>query len=81
MENNATCPKCSSEKIIQGARLKDFGHGNIKRNLILEVVKSEAFLFTDSESRELLADVCGNCGNVELKVENFEQLWKSYEQK
>ena len=78
MQQNKSCEKCGSKKIIKGAKIKDFSHANIKRNLIIEIIKSKNFLFKNTEKREVLSDICGNCGRIELYIDDYDELWKIY---
>lgn len=78
MTKNKTCTKCNSNKIIQGVKIIDYSHGNIKRNLSLEIDKTKKLFHKKSVNSEILTDICGNCGNVELNVINYEKLWEIY---
>ena len=78
MTKNKTCTKCNSNKIIQGVKIIDYSHGNIKRNLSLEIDKTKNLFHKKSVSSDILSDICGNCGNVELNVINYKKLWEVY---
>lgn len=78
MNKNKTCKKCNSNKIIQGVKIIDYSHGNVKRNLSLEINKTKSLFHKKYIKSEILSDICGNCGNVELNVNNFDKLWEIY---
>ena len=63
------CPKCGSSKIIPRARVP------IHPNADLSVVvygNPDALIFKEQLLGPLRADICGDCGHVELRVENPE---------
>lgn len=74
---NKLCAKCGSDKIIYDARIVDYSSMNIKRNLSVELIKKKG-LINDIEYGELSANICGECGNVELQASNYEELWRVY---
>lgn len=71
------CVKCDSDKIIHDVRIVDYSSMNIKRNLSVELIKKKGII-NDIEFGELSANICGECGNVELQASNYEELWKVY---
>lgn len=72
------CAKCGSDKIIPAARIVDYGHANMKVNLTVELIKKKGFIYNDVEKGQLSANICGQCGYVELNVSNYEKLWEVY---
>ena len=72
------CAKCGSDKIICDARIVDYGDANIKRDLSVELIKKKRIIYNDIEKGELSANICGECGNVELQVSNYKELWEVY---
>ena len=72
------CAKCGSDNIIPEARILDYGHSNIKRDLTVELIKKKGIIFNDVEQGELSANICGKCGNVEFSVSNYAKLWDVY---
>ena len=81
MSNNKSCKKCGSNKIIQEVKIIDFSHGNIKRNLSVEIYKTKGFFNKKNERSEIISTICGNCGNcgkMELYAKNYEKLWNIY---
>ena len=74
-----TCPRCDSENIMPNLRIRD--RYERFQGEDLEVVvesKPNALLFKGAHREVLRATVCGECGNVELSVENPKGLWKTY---
>jgi hypothetical protein len=71
------CVKCQSEKLIPQARIIDkMGHGI---RLGVKVYENpEALLFKGTHFGELLARICGDCGHVEIYVENPQDLYSTY---
>ena len=72
------CKKCDSNKIIQNAKIADFGHGNVENNLSIYIQDTDRVFFNKSVKGEILAQVCGNCGDLTLKIQNPNELWKAY---
>lgn len=72
------CAKCGSDKIIPEVRIVDYGHANIKVDLTVELIKKKGFIYNDVEKGAISAKICGQCGNVELNVSNYEKLWEVY---
>jgi hypothetical protein len=77
--NRTCCPRCGSDKIIRDAHPIDHGDHNISDNLTLVVYGNpEALIFKDRLSGTLSADICGNCGHVEFRVDNPGELYEHY---
>jgi uncharacterized OB-fold protein len=77
----AICPRCGSEKIIPGVPLLDrYGDvGGFHTPAEVQVHGApQAWVFKDTVAAKLLADVCGECGNVELRVDDFRELYAKY---
>lgn len=73
------CPRCNSDKIARGVRFMDYKDVNSAGDAMLEIRENPgALLFYNSMRFEMVADVCGECGNVELRVKNPRELWESY---
>ncbi|ALM08245.1 hypothetical protein SB49_12680 [Sediminicola sp. YIK13] len=73
-----TCNKCGSNKIIKGARVVDYGHGNVKKNLSVYIQKTDNVFFNKFEQGELIAQICCSCGDVEFTISNVDGLWEAY---
>jgi hypothetical protein len=72
------CPKCGSRKKIPNlpVRCKSLdGEGN--PSLYIDAVPGAAISEKHPDPL-LLADVCGDCGNIELKVQNPQDLYNRY---
>lgn len=74
----ASCKKCGSNKLMKDLRIHEQGHSGIPRNLSIDISKTDRAFFNKYEKGEILAQVCGNCGNMELSVSNFRELWEAY---
>lgn len=68
------CPKCDSEKIMQDVLIRD--EMGLSVNIL--VINTQASIFQKTKKEALKAAVCGECGNVELSVNNPKQLWEHY---
>lgn len=78
MADKILCAKCASDKVIPRATLVDRADYNIETNLVAKVYADpDAFLFKGAQRSEVVARICGQCGYVELYVENPEDLWES----
>ncbi len=77
MENN-TCRICGSNKLMKGLKITDFGHGNVKKDLSIYIPTTDRAFFNKFEKGSINAQVCGSCGNMELSVANFRELWEAY---
>ncbi len=79
---NMKCSRCGSDKIMPNLRIYDLGNlvGTLGTDWIgIEVVaKPDAAIFKDAHQELVRATVCGDCGNVELTVDNPKKLWESY---
>jgi hypothetical protein len=72
------CSKCGSSKIIPKARVIDQGRNSDGHLEVVIYGKPDALLFKDRCYGRLTADICGECGHVELRVENPEELYDHY---
>ena len=68
------CLRCGSEKIMQDVLIRD-GMGS---GLNILVINTQASIFQKTKKEALKAAICGECGNVELSVNNPKQLWEHY---
>lgn len=77
----ATCSRCGSDKVIPELPLLD-RYGDVGAFTSPTEVKvhgaPEAWVFKDSVASELRADVCGECGHVDLRVDDFRALYAKY---
>jgi hypothetical protein len=70
--------KSDANKIIKNAKITDFGHGNVENNLSIYIQNTDRAFFNKSIQGEILAQVCANCGDLILKVQNLNELWKAH---
>lgn len=78
MKSNDLCDHCGSNKIINDVKIVDFGHGNEKKSLSVEIKKTDYMFFNKYEKGPLNAKICCSCGKVDLSIENGQQLWDAY---
>lgn len=77
---NGNCPKCHSHKILRNARVIDRNGDYSDGKLSVRIDrKPEALLFKGSETFDLSACICGECGYAELYAANPAELWRSGE--
>lgn len=76
--SQSACPRCGSSKMMFGVTVQDQGQGP---NVDLRVVvcgDPSALIFKDRLYGELKANICGDCGHVELRVANPKELYRHY---
>jgi hypothetical protein len=72
------CTTCGSTKVVPNVAVMDQGKYS-SGNLQLVVYGSpEALIFKDSRWGEITADICGECGRVQLRVVNAKELYDHY---
>lgn len=73
------CSRCGSDKIMPNLRIHDryrVGHENC---IGIEVLgKPGAAIFKETHREFMRATACGDCGNVDLTVDNPKRLWETY---
>ncbi len=80
MVNTVRCPKCGSDRIMSDVKIVDHGHLDTRHNLSIEFHRNpNAWVLKGTQKGVLLADVCGQCGHIELSVGNPAELWELYE--
>jgi ribosomal protein L31E len=72
------CSRCGSTKIIPGVTVVDQGKGSDGKLQAVIFGNPEALIFKDRLYSEILADICGKCGHVELRVANPWALYHHY---
>jgi uncharacterized OB-fold protein len=73
------CSKCGSDKIMTNVKIVDHGYMDSKHDLSIEFHKNpNAWVVKGTQKGTLFANVCGQCGYVELSVGNPEELWDLY---
>lgn len=76
--NEPHCPKCGSKKIIPRTRVRDQGQYSNGHLQVVVCGDPNALLFKDRLLEDIIADVCGDCGFIELKVKNPGELYEHY---
>ena len=76
------CSKCGSSKVVPRARVIDRAHygadgGNVR---VAAARKPQAFVFKGLEAADMHARVCGDCGAVELFIDDAAEVYAAYEQ-
>ena len=73
-----SCSKCGSSKIIPRVEILDQSEGKTGRITCMVVGNPNALIFRDRMYGEIRADICGDCGHVELRVEDALKLYEHY---
>ena len=64
---------------MRNVKIVDHGYMDSKHDLAIELHgKPDAWLDKDTHKGVLSATVCGQCGKVELSVDNPQELWEIY---
>jgi hypothetical protein len=71
------CPRCGSSKIIPKTTILDIGSSTGDLRVVV-YAHPDALIFKDHLCERLTADICGDCGHAELKVENPKELYEHY---
>ena len=74
--DTSACAKCGSNKIIPNVDTSESSSGGALVVWVPE--KPEAILFKGTHTGYLKAWICGDCGHVELHVDNAQQLYDAY---
>jgi len=72
------CPKCGSSKIIPNTRILDQGLQSDGKLHVMLYGNPKAMIFKDRYLDHLTADICGDCGHVELKAVHPKELYEHY---
>jgi hypothetical protein len=72
------CSACGSTRVIPGASIADTGQYSQGTLAVIVDADPHALIFKNRLRGDLLADVCGDCGHVELRVHNHVELYKHY---
>jgi hypothetical protein len=72
------CTACGSTRIIPSASIADTGQYSQGTLAVVVDADPQAFIFKNRRRGELLADICGDCGRVELRVHNHAELYEHY---
>jgi hypothetical protein len=64
---------------MRNVKIVDHGYMDSKHDLAIELHgKPDAWLDKDTHKGVLSATVCGQCGKVELSINNPRELWDIY---
>ena len=78
-EARRQCSACGSMELIPQVKIVDHGYMDSKHDLAIELHgKPSALIFKDTKKGVLRATVCGECGHVDLSVDNPRELWQIY---
>lgn len=72
------CPRCGSAKVMHGVEVLDQGDSSDGQLKVVIYGNPSALFFQDRLYGYLTADICGDCGHVELRVANPDELYKHY---
>ena len=80
-EARRQCSVCGSTEVIPEVKIVDHGYMDSKHDLAIELHgKPRAFIFKDTRKGVLRAAVCGQCGHVDLSIDNSQELYRLYKQ-
>lgn len=81
MPSSNNCPKCQSPKRVRGVRFDERPHHGGVTNTHLEIKVNPETRFQEGAQRFTIeADVCGECGYIELFVQKPAELWRAVEE-
>ena len=72
------CVRCGSSKVIPNVAVGNQGHDSGGKLEVMLVGNPHALIFKDIARGELRADICGDCGHVELRARNSSSLYEHY---
>jgi hypothetical protein len=72
------CPMCGSSRIIPSTMILDQGQYSNGKLQVAVDAEPDALIFKDRIFGQLTADICGDCGHVELKVAGARELYEHY---
>jgi len=73
------CAACGSDKLLTGVTVLDQGESSSGVLKLVIYGQPEAILFKKPLYGELIADVCGACGHVQLRVRNPTELFAHHQ--
>ncbi|MCB8943209.1 MAG: hypothetical protein H6658_05595 [Ardenticatenaceae bacterium] len=75
---NKVCHICQSDKIMPEVQIMDQGQYSDNKLKVGIDTKPQAILLKGWVQAQLKAWICGDCGHVELYVDNPQDLYKAY---
>ena len=80
-KSRGQCSICGSSETIPEVKIVDHGYMDSKHDLAIELQGNpNALIFKDTRKGVLRATVCGDCGHVDLFVNNASELLGIYRQ-
>lgn len=73
-----TCPQCGSDKMIPNARMVEQGRYSAGPPQIVVAQHPEALVLKYPVIQNINANVCGECGVIQLVAENPGMLYQAY---
>jgi hypothetical protein len=73
-----SCVRCGSQRVVPDAPICDQGQHSDGRLYTIVVGNPDAVLFQDRMFGEIRADICGDCGHVELHARHAASLYEHY---
>ena len=64
--------------MMYGVTVQDQGEGSNRNLRVVVCGDPSALIFKDRLYGELKANICGDCGHVELRVANPKELYRHY---
>ena len=74
----SACLRCGSSKMMSGVTVQDQGEGSNRNLRVVVYGDPSALIFKDCLYGEVKANICGDCGHVELRVANPKELYRHY---
>jgi hypothetical protein len=72
------CAECGSSKVVRDVTVFDQGDGSDGELHVVVCGDPDALVFKDRYYGVVGADVCGDCGHMELRVRNPQELYRHY---
>ena len=72
------CTKCDSEKVMTNLPVRDYQ--GLKVSIHIET-NPNALLFRGNHIVDLFVNVCADCGDISLTVDDLKGLWQLYTQR
>lgn len=72
------CAKCGSPRIIPDVIVCDRNQNTYGVLKVVVYGNPKALMFKDRRYGDIRADICGECGHLELRVRNPKELYKHY---
>ncbi len=70
------CAKCGSTRVMPDVQILSQGDSSDGELKAIVYARPDAIFFKDGVSTEIRADICADCGHLELRVRNPEELYR-----